>query len=229
MQSNSLSSISPSFTSHSSNNLADIAARVVQEFHNENTYDDDDDIYTFHDHLNHQNNNNNQQESLSDEEEDEEFEFAISADDIIFNGEIFPRYPLFDRSLLSDDVVTDKSKRVRQPLRKLFIQERETASSSSSESDDLDGVSPETYCIWKPKEESCKKSNSTGNSSKRWKFRNFLHRSNSDIHMTSAGKNAPVIIFRQVNKKAEKTAKVAGADDEDEIISAKKLNNNKYD
>ncbi|KAK1435775.1 hypothetical protein QVD17_01544 [Tagetes erecta] len=235
MQSTSLTSVSPSFTAHSSNNLADIAARVVQEFRNQNTHLHDD-IYSFDDDLNHLYIDNEPDYNPTQNDEDEEFEFAISADDIFFNGEILPRYPLFDRSLLLDDVtVTAKSndsKRTRQPLGKLFIEERETASCSSSESDDLDGVSPETYCIWKPKDESCNKSNSTGNSSKRWKLRNLLRRSNSDIHMT-ARKNAPVIVFRQINtrsekvKKVEKTAKVKPAPVTDEVKSANKFEANR--
>lgn len=251
--------VSPSFTGHSSNNLADIAARVVEEFRKENGHDEDDDIYNCTDDGNQFYNpvdgdvDGNRTEKLKENEEesdeDGEFEFAVvsrqfdsspvSADDIFSNGEIVPRYPLFDRSLLLDDVsdmnkVADKSATnskpspvVRLPLRKLFSEERDLASCSSSEADDLDGISPGTYCIWKPKAESpgrCKKSNSTGNTSKRWTFRNLLHRSNSDRNF-SAVKDAPIVVYSPLSptkkitekvKKGEKTAKVAVADDDGE-------------
>ncbi|KAI7736598.1 hypothetical protein M8C21_028077 [Ambrosia artemisiifolia] len=247
MQFDSLNSISPSFTGNSSNNnLADIAARVVEEFRNENGFEDDDDqdIYNFVTH------DVNQNFEENDEEEDKEFEFAVvcrsnpNYSSHVSADEIVPKYPLFDRSLLlnndvNDDVVSDKLKSdnnnnntnnnniisvsVRQPLGKLFREERETTPlSSEGGGDNLDGVIPGTYCIWKPKVESpekCKKSNSTGNSSKRWRFRNLLQRSNSDGNMTAV-KHAPVNdngYFPATKKKGDKTAKVAGADDDGEV------------
>ncbi|CAI9283861.1 unnamed protein product [Lactuca saligna] len=265
MQPSSVITVSPSFTSHSANNLADIAARVVEEFRNENGGDEDDDIYNFTaddgnefyipvngdlDGTRTEKMKENEEES--DEDEEEEFEFAVvckqfdsssvSADEIFSNGEIIPRYPLFDRSLLLDDVpdfnqVAEKSETnspskpspvVRLPLRKLFSEERDSPSCSSSEADDLDGITPGTYCIWKPKVESpgrCKKSNSTGNTSKRWKLRNLLHRSNSDRNF-STSKDASMVVFSPLTtttkkktekvKKVENTAKVAVAEDDGE-------------
>ncbi|XP_071694411.1 uncharacterized protein [Rutidosis leptorrhynchoides] len=246
MQINSINSISPSFTSYTSNNLADIVARVVEEYRNENGHEEDDDIYSFNDDTINDNNKfdeNQEEDQPEDDDEDKEFEFAtvqtnqfnsasspIFDDQINYNGEILPRYPLFDRSLLLDDsnendAVSDKLNSVtvstppqRHSLSKLFREERESVSCSSSESKDLDGVAPETYCVWKPKlesEERCKKSNSTGNTSKRWTLplplRNLLSRSNSDGNFNV--------------KKFEKSSKVAGADDEietaDEIKSSK--------
>ena len=58
---------------------------------------------------------------------------------------------------------------IRLPLRKLLIEERETASCSSSEADELEGVPSGTYCVWTPKAAEsppgrCRKSNSTGSS-----------------------------------------------------------------
>ncbi|XP_076902795.1 uncharacterized protein LOC143557649 [Bidens hawaiensis] len=259
-----MDSVSMSFTANSSNNLADIAARVVEEFRNENGLeDDDDDIYN-NLYVDNQvdeepvGNNcvQNLKENETEEAEDAEFEFAvvcrnpnlfssvsademkpkkpkmqISADEMFSNGEIVPRYPLFDQSLLLDyeqriprynaDSLppedTVHSLVVRNPLRKLFREERETVTCS-------DGAAPGTYCIWKPKEESpekCKKSNSTGNSSKRWKFKNLLQRSNSDSYM-AAGKSAPVADFgakkkSEKVKKVDNPAKVAGADDDGEV------------
>ncbi|XP_076959535.1 uncharacterized protein LOC143635643 [Bidens hawaiensis] len=253
MQFNSVNSVSMSFTANSSNNLADIAARVVEEFRNENGHEDDDDIYNS---LYDDNQVSEEPEPVGNcvqnlkeneaEEEDAEFEFAVvcrnpdfssvSADEMFSNGEIIPRYPLFDQSLLLDDEqripqynvdslppkdFTVNPPVVRNPLRKLFREERETATCSD---DTLDGAAPGTYCIWKPKEESpekCKKSNSTGNSSKRWKFKNLLQRSNSDSHM-AAGKSAPVADFgakkkSEKVKKVDNPAKVAGADDDGEV------------
>ncbi|PWA87596.1 hypothetical protein CTI12_AA132780 [Artemisia annua] len=201
----SLSSISPSFTTQSSdnNNLSDIAARVVAELQNDIQNNLNDDIY-------------------------DQTSPSVTADVTT------PlRYPLFDRSLLLDDHDDESmtsSVVVRRPLRMLFNEERETTTScSSSESDDLEGVTPGTYCVWKPKDSSSespelrKKSNSTGNTSKRWKtFKKLLSRSNShdgnfgknDVLSNSMGKKNGS--DQKVFKKAENTAKVAGADDEGE-------------
>nr|GEV70728.1 hypothetical protein [Tanacetum cinerariifolium] len=217
-----LSSISPSFTSHSSNNnLSDIAARVVAELQN-------DDIY---DHFYEQEEEEEPEEEPEEEEEEEkEFEFATSRS-VTADVTTPLRYPLFDRSLLldnhdHDDESMTSSMVIRRPLRMLFNEERETTTScSSSESDDLEGVSPGTYCVWKPKESSespelRKKSNSTGNSSKRWKtLKRLLSRSNSDAAVMGSV------------KKVENTAKVAGADDDGEaavmgsVSDDKKLSN----
>ncbi|KAK9066478.1 hypothetical protein SSX86_013800 [Deinandra increscens subsp. villosa] len=231
--------VSPSFTTHSSNNLADVAARVVEEFRqqNGNGYDD---IFNFND-FDYDNTEfsipadekadaNSPPEITKGEndccnhDDDDEFEFAvvcnsstISADEILW-----PQYPLFDRSLLLDadpnliNVVngtaeTDcKPSAARLPLRKLFSEDRDFGSSSSSEADDLDGISPGTYCVWKPKTHEspgrCNKSNSTGNnSSRRWKFRDILYRSNSDSKETET----PFLLFKPL------------------IASKKKINNEK--
>ncbi|XWS60736.1 hypothetical protein CRYUN_Cryun07bG0061300 [Craigia yunnanensis] len=204
----SLSPSSPSFNTYSSGRLAEIAARVVEEFRQESGSQDD--IHeTWPQQKQHQ---QLQQEVIEEEDnEDDDFEFAfvcrepetspISADEIFYNGKIRPIYPLFNTNLLNDDQTPDeknvdcnsfvaKPRPHRLPLRKLMSQERETTSCSSSESDELDGVTPGTYCVCTPKggtsgnieQESpgrCKKSNST-RSSKRWKLRDLLYRSNSD-------------------------------------------------
>ncbi|GAV63782.1 DUF1645 domain-containing protein [Cephalotus follicularis] len=219
-------SVSPSLRSYSSCNLAEIAARVVQEFRLESEISKEENIFLwdtsphhqillqedhYNDHYNYNNNNNNKINE-EDEDEDEEFEFAfvckepetcpISADEIFCNGQIKPTYPIFDTNLLQN--TTKKSS--RPPLRQLFSEDRETTttttpSCSSSEADELDGLNPGTYCVWTPKkaeEESpgrCKKSNSTGSSSKRWKFRDLLHRSHSD------GKDR--FVFLEPRKKSE--------------------------
>ncbi|KAJ6418262.1 hypothetical protein OIU84_001611 [Salix udensis] len=207
-----LSPSSPSFNSYSSQKLAEIAARVVQEFTNESEQVEDasGNIFSWQEQQGEgegeeEENNHPQNDN---EEEEEDFEFAvlskpepqfcpISADDIFYNGQIRPFYPLFNTKLLLDDQESlPKSKTAtnsaqatknpnRMPLRKLFYEDRETFSCSSSEADDIDGAEPGTYCVWTPKKEegspgSCKKSSSTGSNSKRWKLKDLLHRSNSD-------------------------------------------------
>ncbi|KAF3437033.1 hypothetical protein FNV43_RR19786 [Rhamnella rubrinervis] len=257
MQAGPLLSLSPSFNSYSSTGkLAEIAARVVKELRQENingcVYDsweadhEDSAATQFEESTLKSNPHEESRPEVGDDDdphgdEDGEFEFAfvcreqssspISADEIFYNGQIKPIYPLFDRDLLlgndapRNDVVSRDSKtapttttttttRRRQPLRKLmFEEEREsTASCSSSEADELDGLPPETFCVWTPKtsaeaspQRSCKKSNSTG-SSKRWKFRRLLSRSNSE------GKD--MFVFLTPSKKTEKggsgNVKVAG-------------------
>ncbi|XP_050257310.1 uncharacterized protein LOC126702604 [Quercus robur] len=150
---------------------------------------------------------------------------TISADEIFSNGQIRPTYPIFDQSLLlslydshiektNTTTATTTTMRTtaisttkappssfrRPPLRKLMIEEQERdrdTSCSSSEADDLEGVPDGSYCVWTPhSSSSCKKSHSTGSSSKRWRFRDLLYRSNSD------GKDT--FVFLTPSKKAEK-------------------------
>ncbi|KAK3035321.1 hypothetical protein RJ639_034029 [Escallonia herrerae] len=203
MQPSPVLSLSPSFNSYSSSKLAQIAARVVEELRVDSESEVDD-VFGF----------KNQEipiareypQARDEEKGDDDFEFAlvsneidtssIPADQIFYNGQIRQVFPVFDRNLLlsaadvrfgEDSKPDDKPPArpsSRLPLRKLFFEERETSSCSSSEADELDGVQPNSYCVWRPKlaEESpdrCKKSGSTG-SSKRWKFQDFLHRSNSE-------------------------------------------------
>ncbi|CAN1179727.1 hypothetical protein LINPERPRIM_LOCUS36518 [Linum perenne] len=151
-------------------------------------------------------------------EEEGEFEFAIvdreavtspiSADEIFCNGQIRPLYPLFNTDLLlngpefqslksnsnnkSPPPPPAEKSRVgrRQPLMKLFREEREGGDGNSSQfssEDELDSVPEGTYCVWNPKKEesspeiSKKKSSSDGSDSKRWKlFRDLIYRSNSE-------------------------------------------------
>ncbi|OIW00329.1 hypothetical protein TanjilG_27580 [Lupinus angustifolius] len=169
----------PSFSSYSSQTLAQIAARVISE------------LATLGDHW----------DPPNDDEVEDDFEFAfvsldqnsspVSADDIFSNGHIRPTYPLFDRTLLyddDDDVVsvpeTTSLPPRRLPLRKLMFEEErgDSCSASSDESNEVNeliGVPEGSYCVWTPP---CKKkSNSMRSlSSKRWKLRDLLLRSNSD-------------------------------------------------
>ncbi|KAL9434220.1 hypothetical protein AB3S75_028947 [Citrus x aurantiifolia] len=233
----SLSPSPPSFSSYSSANLTEIAARVVEEFR-EQEPEDSEDIFDINWEREQQQEEDRRGRCFDDvvffsqqkheqeeeeEEEEEEFEFAvvcnkkqecssITADEIFFNGQIKPLYPLFNRDLLlynydqnnaaapspapaaspttTTTTTTGRSSN-RLPLGKLMSEERETSvscSCSSSEADDLDNLTPGTYCVWTPKPSkesqspgrSCKKSHSTGSNSKRWKFRDLLYRSNSD-------------------------------------------------
>lgn len=197
-------SVCPSFNSYSSDKLVDVAAKVTREF----------------DHRDHDG-----EEAF---EENEEFEFVSvrKAEDhvVVLDGQIGPVFPVFNRDLLSDQNPT-KSQQItdgqdlknreededvrclRIPLKKLFSEEHDPTSysSSSSEVDELEGVPPGTYCVWTPHSNSppkaiasaaspsqCKKSNSTGtttssntkssssSSSKRWRLMNLLRRSNSE-------------------------------------------------
>ncbi|KAK9080499.1 hypothetical protein SSX86_000257 [Deinandra increscens subsp. villosa] len=234
MQFSSPTTVSPSFTGNSSNNLADIAARVIQELHTENGHTDD--FYNFSDDgdrvYDYSPAAGNPTEKLNESDDEFEFDIVCRNPNSVTADEIVPRYPLFDRSLLDDDKSYPNNsapeKVHRNPLGKLFREERgEPASCSSSEADNLDGITPGTYCIWKPKVESpekCTKSNSTGNSSRRWRFRSLLRRTNSDSHM-AAGKDAgfsPVTAAKV--KKVDSTAKVAGADDDGEPIPVTEIN-----
>ncbi|KAL3526060.1 hypothetical protein ACH5RR_014432 [Cinchona calisaya] len=169
--------VCPSFSSYSSDGLAEVAARITDEF---------------------------TQENLSVQDDEDDFEFSFLRDDrdpdVFFDGRIRPIFPIFNRQLLaandgefdkktsSSDVIENK---VRIPLKNLFItdrEEREPPSSSSSEADDMESIPPGTYCVWRPKkvesslsENWCKKkSNSTGSASKRWKFLDLIRRSNSE-------------------------------------------------
>ncbi|KAK8929064.1 hypothetical protein KSP39_PZI017219 [Platanthera zijinensis] len=63
----------------------------------------------------------------------------ITADDIFSGGQICPLY--------SSAAVREKPKRLR--LQQFLIQEREYVTSPSS-ADELEGISPGTYCLWSP-------------------------------------------------------------------------------
>ncbi|KAB2633361.1 hypothetical protein D8674_029608 [Pyrus ussuriensis x Pyrus communis] len=235
-----LVSLSPSFNTYSSSDrLAQIAARVVDEFtHQDRQLTQEPYWESIYDHqeeekLHHRRQpKNDDVQKDKEEEEEDEFEFAfvssggeshtspISADEIFSNGQIKPTvYPLFNQDLLlaHNDVVSStnanddaddavkKPKPRRLPLRMLMIEEeRETASCSSSEADDLENLPPGTYCVWAPPkscpgQRRCNKSSSAGSSSKRWKFRNLLHRSSSDDFVFLA----PSSTKRANNKKGD--------------------------
>ncbi|KAM7267627.1 hypothetical protein ACFE04_009793 [Oxalis oulophora] len=107
-------------------------------------------------------------------------------------------FPLFNRDLLLDnkkDTATVSSGDItskaaispaRRSLKKMFVNDRDNDSSTSDDEDEIEPSTTSFYCAWSPRTvspspEHCKKSNSTGNSSKRWRFlRDLLKRSHSD-------------------------------------------------
>ncbi|KAI4336141.1 hypothetical protein L6164_014708 [Bauhinia variegata] len=226
---------SPSFSSYSSETLAEIAARVIEELRRDSHSLSDDAHYASwetQDFLHHNDDRNELDDGVADDNDDFEFAFVcrepesspVSADDIFYNGQIKPMYPLFDRNLFfaqypdftprNDSVVSTSAaptgketapspvRRHRLPLRKLMFEERETSSlsSSTSEADDdgLNNLAPGTYCVWSAKS-ATKKSNSTGSTSKRWKLRDLLLRSHSE------GKARPPL-FLTSSKRTNKVA-----------------------
>ncbi|KAF7036869.1 hypothetical protein CFC21_047391 [Triticum aestivum] len=125
------------------------------------------------------------------DESDDEFEFSFgsrepatggaTADELFADGRIRPFYPVFGR--VFDDAHVPSAPG-RRPLGRLFLEEARnssvgsTSSSSSSaatDAGDLDGASPDTYCVWTPgasaassPARSPRKSGSTGSLS-RWR------------------------------------------------------------
>ncbi|TKY55202.1 hypothetical protein E2542_SST19616 [Spatholobus suberectus] len=169
---------SPSFSSHCSETLSQIAARVIHEVRS-------DPDHTLSD---------SSQQNDNDVDVGDDFEFSfvprhpdsspVSADDIFCNGQIRPIYPLFHLNSVADadasSIPAETARRRRLPLRKLMFEERETVDPTVvNDSDELDGVAAGTYCVWTPP---CKK---TSSSSKRWKLRDLLVRSHSDGKRTS--------------------------------------------
>ncbi|XP_039032137.1 uncharacterized protein LOC120167084 [Hibiscus syriacus] len=126
------------------------------------------------------------------EEDDDGFEFAfvcrdpkmspVSADEIFYNGQIRPTYPVSDTSLLNNNIYQThdvKPRSRRLPLRELMGEERETNSCSASEGGELDRVTPGTYCVWTPKAATSAKTDDPGDAT----------RATVKTHMLSSGCN----------------------------------------
>ncbi|KAL3631005.1 hypothetical protein CASFOL_023989 [Castilleja foliolosa] len=125
-----------------------------------------------------------EEEDEIEEEEEEEFAFScggenmspIAAEDIFIDGQIKPIFPFFNRDLFSPG----EDLPMRPPVKKLFVEISEIGSMTSSSQ-----VNAGSRCEWSDRKavevspEICKKSNSTG-SSKIWKLKGLLGRSNSD-------------------------------------------------
>ncbi|KAG2326963.1 hypothetical protein Bca4012_035870 [Brassica carinata] len=213
----SLSSNSPSFGSFSSAvDLAAIAARVVEEFRDQEEQRPD-----------------SPRRDNNDNDDDNNFEFAFdcpnrrcsppiaTADEIFCNGQIRPSNPYGGGTGISGG--ESQPRRRRPALRKLMSEERETTSNSSSSEeagDDLTGVPPESYCVWTPKHSrdddlrrlssspsrSKIKSHSAG-FSKRWKLRNLLY-------ARSSSEGNDKLVFPAPVKKGDETA---SSDQEEEM------------
>ncbi|KAK6913104.1 Protein of unknown function DUF1645, plant [Dillenia turbinata] len=207
-ESNTVLDPCPSFSIYSSDKLSQVADKVVREHHQSAEYTEHSEFKT----------EQNQGDEYEEEDDgkDGDFEFILSSDfeehnNILISSPIRPVFPIFSRDLVfNDSRKSDPVSSIRIPLKKLFIDDRDPPSCSSSEADELDNVPPGTYCVWTPKSVQsspgrCNKSNSTGSCSKRWRFLDLLRRSNSD------GKDSFVFLtpsnsFKK-NKKDEKTEK----------------------
>ncbi|XP_023545738.1 uncharacterized protein LOC111805087 [Cucurbita pepo subsp. pepo] len=149
-------------------------------------------------------------EEEEDDDDDGDFSFVcanpdgsspITADDAFYNGQIRPVYPLFNRDLLLVDEKDSES--LRPPLRKVFMEKRDTLAPKSELELELEveGVVEGTYCEWSPSAAGLgEKSNSTG-FSKLWRFREFMkmHRSSSD------GKDAYVFLSKPSSSSSPKS------------------------
>ncbi|CAM9002079.1 unnamed protein product [Rhodiola kirilowii] len=156
-------------------------------------------------------------------EEEEEFSFVcvdpetspISADDIFYEGQIRPVYPLFNQALIFGDEDSDSDSTSPRPqLRKIFIEHPGSSSKEGTQENPATG----TFCEWSGKSpmaspDRCKKSNSTG-FSKLWRFRDLLHRSSSDgkdtfvfLHPSTAKKSQEVMESGEASTKRDMVRK----------------------
>ncbi|CDP13170.1 unnamed protein product [Coffea canephora] len=139
-------------------------------------------------------------EDYDDDEDEDDFSFAfdgvnfstISAEDAFDNGQIRPVYPLFNRDILlgggvgdGQDLETLRLKDRLPNVKNVFVEAEDDGfqATTSSSTADEEAVGP--YCEWSKKvvealtPKGCKKSSSTG-FSKIWRFKDFVHRSNSN-------------------------------------------------
>lgn len=212
-------SFCPSFNSYASERIVNIAAKVSEEFRDEESKSESKVLL--------------EEEEEEYVDEDDEFEFVSTIADLdsrlFLDGEIRQVFPVFNRSLLLNEGCDDHDRgneggHAAAAFKKLFIDDHDDdddagrQASSSSSSSDEDEPEPEpnmnvTFCIWSPKRNNnptssasplqspsrCKKSNSTGSSSsstpsKKWfKLRDLLRRSNSD------GKDSFVFLHKPKN------------------------------
>ncbi|XVE67924.1 hypothetical protein DITRI_Ditri09bG0026800 [Diplodiscus trichospermus] len=177
--------------------------------------------------------------------DDDEFEFVNND---LWESPNTLSFPIFNRDLLlkggDEDHDYDVEEAIRIPLRNLFIGDvgDMPPSSSSSEADELEGVPPEMYCVWKPKQleelspNRCKKSKSTGSSSStRWRvIKDLLKRCNSDSKVSPASSffilNFDKNTIEKTNEEKANTEKTATTTtmatknkSEGEVANAKKM------
>ncbi|KAL3368429.1 hypothetical protein AABB24_009338 [Solanum stoloniferum] len=170
-------------------------------------------------------------EDDDDDNEEEEFSFAcgidappIAADEMFYNGQIRPLFPLFNQNLLLSDEDLEALKEqlpIRPPVKKIFIQTEDNSIPATS-SEEIAGP----FCEWSKNKaieatrdnpEVCKKSNSTG-FSKLWRFKDFLHRSNSDGRdtfvflnpTTPAAKVEEKVVRKDETTTSEKKKEISG-------------------
>ncbi|XP_059592306.1 uncharacterized protein LOC100852726 [Vitis vinifera] len=221
--------LSPTYNSHSSEDFAQTDGNITQAFGamDVGSFDFSQNLQVI------VSEDNNGEALLEENSKDHDPDSSpISADDIFFNGQIRPMFPLFNRDLLfadsheGDSEASGKASPLRPPLRKLFVEKSEhPSSSSSSESDELEGVAPETYCAWSEKAVeaspgACKKSSSTG-FSKFWRFRDLVLRSNSDgkdafVFLDPSAAKAKTV---QTDEKVERAKKIEKTE-----VSVEKIN-----
>ncbi|KAJ9564155.1 hypothetical protein OSB04_000121 [Centaurea solstitialis] len=187
---------SPSFSCYSSDSLSSMAAAKVIKEEQQQQQEESSRLHGF--------------EESGVNEEDFEFlvlnddNDQLSPPEYEIDSGSWTVFPVFNRDLKPinskyDNIVereinkpkNDEIASITGTLRKLFVDENEDSSSSSyssSEANELESVPSGTYCVWRPnnnksdeKITKCKKSNSTGSgSSKRWRIRYLLRRSNSE-------------------------------------------------
>ncbi|XP_057983943.1 uncharacterized protein LOC131168490 [Malania oleifera] len=162
--------------------------------------------------------------------------FTVSADNMFYGGQSHPIFPVFNRDLLLDkgrvlDSRTGEVPSIGIPLRKLFFEDRDPLSSSSSEADEPESLPPSTYCAWTPKASEaspgkCKKSSSTGSCCRRWRFRDLLRRSHSDgkdsfVFLNATGTSAGGKKEEKITEKTERTSKTKQRRSSGEFLSGK--------
>ncbi|KAK9276694.1 hypothetical protein L1049_006230 [Liquidambar formosana] len=203
-------SISPSFNTFSSEEYAEISAKLSEDFggklnfnfagtQTEKILDEESSKDEKPPEAQDQAEGGEEEEEEDDDDDDEDYEFSfvsadpdappINAEDIFQNGQIRPMFPIFNRDLLfaggydGDSKSSYDTTYLRSPLRKLFVEEGDHPS-TSSESDELGGVPDGTYCAWSGKvveaSSAVCEKSNSTGFSKRWRFRDLVKRSNSD-------------------------------------------------
>ncbi|OWM71539.1 hypothetical protein CDL15_Pgr005726 [Punica granatum] len=195
----------PSFNSYTSGGLAEVASRVCRE----------EELGSKTELASADSSAGDHGGDCHEEEDDFEFVSLVENPDqvLISGGYARPVFPVFNRDLLSGgggretshlgEDENEDERSIMIPLKNLFLEDRDAPSCSSSEADELEGVPEGTYCVWTPRspavEQSpsrCKKSNSTGSCSKRWRLRDLMRRSNSDgkdsfVFLTPSSSSSP--------------------------------------
>ncbi|KAE9605122.1 hypothetical protein Lal_00042991 [Lupinus albus] len=151
--------------------------------------------------------------------DDTNFEFTSFNNTIDDEGGFFHDTVFWSTGGEHDSTAAEKSAAIEVPMERLLTGASDLpplpSSESSSEADDLERLSAQTYCVWSRNSSQaspniCQKSNSTGSSSlKPWKLLDFLRRSNSE------GKGSFMLVTSVKKRKSfvgrEKMAPVSSA------------------